>query len=222
MLPVLFDLAKHPLKDLSQNRMYIRLHRHPDAVLIVEFHEKQSNHCEIEYQYYFLWVRPASIEDNPNDESVVTDIPKVYLKALSMIEFDPFLITHGSGTPVDVQDLSEKIIGKRKSGGKVEAPIKRTKFPAYFLSDLSHAVSFADERLPFALLTSELSKAGVAHSGVQVEAATSARTGLVVRIVRFPQVHEVPPAPAGKVQQQEAKASKKDVAARLQVKCPLV
>ncbi len=27
MLPVLFDLAKHPLKDLSQNRMYIRLHR---------------------------------------------------------------------------------------------------------------------------------------------------------------------------------------------------
>ncbi len=51
--------------------------RHPDAILIVEFHEKQSNHCEIEYQYYFLWVRPASIEDNPNDESVVTDIPKV-------------------------------------------------------------------------------------------------------------------------------------------------
>ncbi len=77
MLPVLFDLSKHPLKDLSPNRMYIRLHRHPDAVLIVEFHERASNHCEMDYQYYFLWVKPASIEDNPNDESVVTDVPKV-------------------------------------------------------------------------------------------------------------------------------------------------
>ena len=28
-------------------------------------------------KYYFLWVKPASIEDNPNDDSVVTDLPKV-------------------------------------------------------------------------------------------------------------------------------------------------
>jgi hypothetical protein len=50
-----------------------------------------------------LWVRPASIEDNPHDESVTTDIPRVYLKALSMIEFDPFLVTHATATKVDVQ-----------------------------------------------------------------------------------------------------------------------
>jgi hypothetical protein len=48
-------------------------------------------------------VRPASIEDNPNDESSSTDIPRVYLKALSMIEFDPFLVAHGTATKVDVQ-----------------------------------------------------------------------------------------------------------------------
>ena len=79
-LPILFDLHKHPLKNLSANRMYIRLHRQPNAVIIVEFHEKASNHCEMEYKYFLLWVKPASIEDNPNDESVVTNIPKVYLK----------------------------------------------------------------------------------------------------------------------------------------------
>ncbi len=48
-------------------------------------------------------MRPASIEDNPHDESVTTDIPRVYLKALSMIEFDPFLVTHATATKVDVQ-----------------------------------------------------------------------------------------------------------------------
>ena len=57
----------------------------------------------IAFRYFLLWVRPASIEDNPHDESVTTDIPRVYLKALSMIEFDPFLVTHATATKVDVQ-----------------------------------------------------------------------------------------------------------------------
>ncbi len=46
----------------------------------------------------------------------MSDIPRVYLKALSMAQFDPFLLTHGSDTRVDVKDLSERIIGKRKFG----------------------------------------------------------------------------------------------------------
>jgi len=118
-LPVLFDLANHPLKDISQNRMYIRLHHQSNAVLITDFKEKEGqSQCEMDYRYYLLWVKPASIEDDPRDDSVTADIPKVYLKALSMIEFDPFLITHLTSTKVDVQDLSEKIIGKRKFGGK--------------------------------------------------------------------------------------------------------
>jgi hypothetical protein len=51
------------------------------------------------------------------------------------------------------QDLSERLTGKRKIGGKVEAPIKRTKFPAYFISELAHVVAFTDERIPFTSLT---------------------------------------------------------------------
>eukprot|EP00095_Tigriopus_kingsejongensis_P000362 snap_masked-scaffold319_size207808-processed-gene-0.2 protein:Tk00362 transcript:snap_masked-scaffold319_size207808-processed-gene-0.2-mRNA-1 annotation:"mediator of rna polymerase ii transcription subunit 14" len=185
-LPLLFDLNKHPLKDLSPNRMYIRLHKHQNAILIVEFHEKEFNHCEIEYQYYFLWVKPASIEDNPNDEKAPpADIPRVYLKALSMVQFDPFLVTHATSTKVDVQELSEKIIGKRKLGGKIEPPIKRTKFPAYFISDLAHVIAFTDERIPFTALAMELTKRGVAHSGVEIE---DKAVGLVIKILKFPNV----------------------------------
>ena len=38
-------------------------------------------------------------------------------------------MTRGSNTKLDVQELSEHIIGKRKSGGKVVAPNKRTRLP---------------------------------------------------------------------------------------------
>ena len=187
-LPVLFDLANHPLKDTSQNRMYIRLHHQSNAVLITDCKEKETQPCEMDYRYHLLWVKPASIEDDPKDGSVTADIPKVYLKALSMIEFDPFLITHATATKVDVQDLSEKIIGKRKFGGKVEAPIKRTKFPAYFLSDLAHVVAFADERIPFMSMGTELSKRNVVHGDIEIQ---DRAVGLVIKLIRFPRVKGV-------------------------------
>ena len=90
--------------------------------------------CKTSVLLVLFQVKPASIEDDPKDESVTSTIPKVYLKALSMVEFDSFLVTHSATTKVDVQELSEKIIGKRKYAGKIEAPIKRRKgHPAYFL-----------------------------------------------------------------------------------------
>jgi mediator of RNA polymerase II transcription subunit 14 len=187
-LPVLFDLANHPLKDTSQNRMYIRLHHQSNAVLITDCKEKDNQPCEMDYRYHLLWVKPASIEDDPKDGSVTADIPKVYLKALSMIEFDPFLITHATATKVDVQDLSEKIIGKRKFGGKVEAPIKRTKYPAYFLSDLAHVVAFADERIPFMSMGLELNKRGVIHGDIEIQ---DRAVGLVIKLIKFPRVKGV-------------------------------
>ncbi len=32
--------------------MYIRLHRHPNALLLVDFQEKESNQCEVEYKVW--------------------------------------------------------------------------------------------------------------------------------------------------------------------------
>ena len=194
-LPLTYDLKTHPLSKLAskQQTMYIKLHKQPSAVLVVEFAEKAGSECEIQYNYYFLLTKPCSIEDDPLDDTIVKDIPKVYMKALGMIEFDPFLVTHGSTTKVDVQELSEKIIGKRKPGGKLEAPIKRQRFPAYFISDLAHVVAFADERIPFTYLEKELSKQGISHTGTLVE---SNGVGLCIKIVQFPSVPELSPPSA--------------------------
>jgi len=184
-LPLLYDLKTHPLSKLGRHKMFIKLHKQPSAVLVVEFSEKPERECEIQYSFYYLLTRPCSIEDDPVDESIVKEIPRVYMKAMGMVEFDPFLVTHGSTTKVDVQELSEKLIGKRKPGGKVEAPIKRTRFPAYFISDLAHVVAFADERIPFTSLEQELARQGVSHSGVTVE---TNGVGLAIKIVSFPSV----------------------------------
>jgi hypothetical protein len=46
-------------------------------------------------------VKHSSIEDDPHDDSIETEIPKMYLKVLTLIEFDTFVITHGPFTSVD-------------------------------------------------------------------------------------------------------------------------
>ena len=182
-LPLTYDLKSHPLSKMGRHKMYVRLHKQPSAILVVDYSEKPGRECEIQYNYYYLLTRPCSIEDDPEDETIVKEIPRVYMKALGMIEFNSFLVTHGTTTKIHVQDLSEKIIGKRKPGGKVEAPIKRTKFPAYFLSDLAHVVSFADERIPLTALETQLCAQGILHSGITVE---STAVGLYLTIVKFP------------------------------------
>ena len=70
-------------------------------------------------------------------------------------------------------------------GGKVEAPIKRTKFPAYFISDLAHVISFTDERIPFTSLETELDKRRISHSGIEVE---DNAIGIGIKIIQFPKV----------------------------------
>jgi len=188
-LPLMYDLRTHPLSKMKKHKMFIRLHKQPSSIIVVDYNEKAERECEIQYRYYYLLTKPCSIEDDPKDETVVKEIPRVYMKALNMVEFDSFLITHGTTTVVDNQDLSQKIIGKRKPGGKVEAPIKRTKFPAYFLSDLAHVVSYADERIPFTALEAQLTAKDIVHSGVCVE---SSAVGLYLTIVKFPPIPDLP------------------------------
>jgi len=68
---------------------------------IVEFKEKESSPCEIDCSFYLAVVKHSSIEDDPHDDSIETEIPKMYLKVLTLIEFDTFVITHGPFTSVD-------------------------------------------------------------------------------------------------------------------------
>lgn len=68
---------------------------------IVAFKEKESSPSEIECLFYLAVVKPSSIDDDPHDENIETEIPKMYLKLQSLIEFDTFVITHGPFTSVD-------------------------------------------------------------------------------------------------------------------------
>lgn len=81
--------------------MYIQLHRHPNVVLVVVFKEKENSPCEIDCSFYLAVVKHSSIEDNPDDETIETEIPKVYLKVQTLIEFDTFVVTHGPFTSID-------------------------------------------------------------------------------------------------------------------------
>lgn len=56
---------------------------------------------EMEFVFYLAFVKHSSIDENPNDDSIETDIPKMYFKVQTLIEFDSFAATHGPGTYVD-------------------------------------------------------------------------------------------------------------------------
>ncbi|KAL1465599.1 hypothetical protein WDU94_005154 [Cyamophila willieti] len=180
-LPLLHH-SEHPISHIGRHRMFIRLHRHPNIILIVEFKEKE-NAADMECHYYLIFVKHSSIEDDPNDDTIETDIPKVYLKVLTLIEFDTFVITHGPFTAVD-ETLDKGNCGKRKLSPTKYDCTKRAKHPAYFISDLAHVVALCDERVPFAILAQELTKRDIAHQGLQIEANA---TSLVLKIIQLPQ-----------------------------------
>lgn len=68
---------------------------------IVEMKEKETSPTEMDYTFYLAVVKQSSIEDDPHDDSIETEIPKMYLKVLTLIEFDSFVTTHGPFTAVD-------------------------------------------------------------------------------------------------------------------------
>ncbi|CAG5108193.1 Similar to MED14: Mediator of RNA polymerase II transcription subunit 14 (Aedes aegypti) [Cotesia congregata] len=186
-LPVIFS-PDHPMAKISKHHMFVRLHRHPTVILIIEFKEKKSFSCEIEFLFYLAVVKSSLMEDDPHDENIETEVPKMYLRVQSLIEFDTFVITHGPFTSVD-SDIPEKGIKRRSSGssGRTEVSCssqnRRPKHPAYFIPELAHVVALCDERIPFVTLAQELTKRDIAHQGLQVDANA---TALVLKLVQLP------------------------------------
>ncbi|MCL4130060.1 UNVERIFIED_CONTAM: hypothetical protein GTU68_032439, partial [Idotea baltica] len=72
-LPLMYG-ASHPLHSLSKHKVFITFHRHPMYILIVEFTAKSSSSCEVELKMFLLLVKEASIEDDPDDDSVQTSV----------------------------------------------------------------------------------------------------------------------------------------------------
>lgn len=63
---------------------------------IVEVKEQEADQ-----RLYLLLVREASIEDDPNDPSVQTALPRSYMRAYRLMPLDSFLCSHGPHTTVD-------------------------------------------------------------------------------------------------------------------------
>ncbi|CAG7734428.1 unnamed protein product [Allacma fusca] len=183
------------LNKIGPHRLTIKFQKHPYAILIVEFKEKEDYRSEMDYFFYLIIVKKASAEENEELPVGTTGaIPKFYLRPVTIIPLDTFVSTHGAYTEVDVLDPSERIMGKRKLGlgsnpmGQIVKsgelnPAKKHKHPAYFVPELAHIVALCDERLPFALMTNEFTKRDIIHSGCRVEANG---TCLSVSIFQFP------------------------------------
>ncbi|QQP57449.1 Uncharacterized protein FKW44_002448, partial [Caligus rogercresseyi] len=200
-LPLLFEseTQNHPLKDLSPNRMYIRLNHHSNAIIIIEFKEKELNRCEMEYRYecctnaivyslvynchfafvFFKVLLPlgeAFFHRGVRVWERETGCSNVYLKALSMVELDSFLVTHGPGTRVDIQDFSEAAVLKGRCSDETN------QISGLFHLGLGSRCCLCNERIPFIGIISECDKQGVAHSGIQVE---ENEIGVLLTIISF-------------------------------------
>ena len=106
-----------------------------------------------------------------------------------MTEFDSYIITRSS--KINSYEQKPQWNGKkRKNESKADfVKAKRKTYPAYFLSELAHVISFTDELLPFSGLCSSLTKANIAHSGVEEDDES---VGLLVKIIQFAPIPTLP------------------------------
>lgn len=190
-LPLMYP-ADSPMSRLGKHKFFLRLHKHPNSWVVVEFKEKAK---DIDYVCHLVVVKPVPIEENVSTDETSIELPKMYYKVMEVNELDMFLLTHGPCTALE----SQEVVGtKRKTGstsGPLEVardstpgPCKRSKHPAYLLPDLSHVVALCDERIPFASLASQLTKREILHQGLTVEALG---TGLSLKLVSLPPVEGV-------------------------------
>lgn len=194
-LPIITS-AEHPATKIGRHKMFVQLHRHSNVILIVGLKEKPSNPNEMEYTFYLVYIKHVSIDsvdDHILDSCSATpstsgqEMPKMFLRVLTMIEFDTFVATHGPGTSVIVKRIEDDVGTKRKFvGSELSAPAskhQKTIVPAYFIPELAHVVAMCDEKLPFVAMAQELSKRNIPHSGLQVEAHA---TSLVLNLLTLP------------------------------------
>lgn len=201
-LPIITSSA-HPATKIGRNKMFIQLHRHFNVILIVGFKSKEDNPNEMEYTFYLFYIKQVSIDENTSDDQLLdggstsvmqnatnTEIPKMFLRVMTMVEFDTFVATHGSGT--NIIKKSEDDLGpyKRKLGHEGLSASKQAKlmYPAYFISELAHIVAMCDEKLPFIALAQELLKRNIPHSGLQDEAHASSQ---VLNLLSLPTPSEI-------------------------------
>lgn len=198
-LPIITS-AEHPATKIGRHKMFVQLFRYPNVILIVGLKSKPSNPNEMDYSFYLVYIKHVSIDENSPDDVLLdskppistaggsgSEMPKMFLRVMSMIEFDTFVATHGSGTSI-VKQSDDDLGTKRRMPADSPQPTKQQKTIAYFIPELAHVVAMCDEKLPFISMAQELTKRGIPHSGLQVEAHA---TSLILNLLSLPTPTEV-------------------------------
>lgn len=201
-LPIITS-AEHPATRIGRHKMFVQLFRYPNQILIVGLKSNASNPNEMEYSFYLVCIKHVSIDESSADDMFLDstaqvtapiapgpEIPKMFLRVMSMIEFDTFVTTHGPGTHIVKPYEDDTGVKRKLPNDNNVPPNKQAKsiVPAYFIPELAHVVAMCDEKLPFIGLATELSKRGIPHSGLQVEAHA---TSLVLNLLALPSPAEI-------------------------------
>ncbi|XP_055376744.1 mediator of RNA polymerase II transcription subunit 14 [Condylostylus longicornis] len=188
------NTPNNSLLQQGRQKIFVKLHRHPNVILVVQLKEKDNSPSEMEYIFHLGFIKTLASETEqaeeksnrtPNTSS--GEVPKMYVEILQLIELDTFVATHGPGTYIE--DLP---LHKRKSNSADSGPPSKqakTIFPAYIIPELAHVVAMCDEKIPFLTLAREFSKRGIPHSGLQIE---SNATSLVLKLLTLPLPTEFP------------------------------
>lgn len=194
----LITSAEHPATKIGQHKMFVQLFRYPNVILIIGLKSKPANPNEMDYSFYLVYIKHVSIDENSADDTFLDsgaaatglEIPKMFLRVMTMTEFDTFVTTHGSGTSI-LKQTEEEVGSKRKLPMDLNAPPskhQKTAVPAYFIPELAHVVAMCDEKLPFIGMAQELTKRNIPHSGLQVEAHA---TSLILNLLALPSPSEI-------------------------------
>ncbi|XP_037940367.1 mediator of RNA polymerase II transcription subunit 14 isoform X2 [Teleopsis dalmanni] len=173
----------------GRHKIFVKLHRHPTVVLVVQLKEKESMPNEMEYGFFLGFITYQLNENDISSEessqlpvskqTQQSELPKLYTHLDGLIEFDTFVVTHGPGTQVHAQT------NKRKSNDLAGPSPKQQKtiYPAYFIPELAHVVAMCDEKIPFFNLSNQFSLHNIPNSDLQVE---SNATSLVLKLLSLP------------------------------------
>ncbi|XP_053165860.1 mediator of RNA polymerase II transcription subunit 14 isoform X3 [Hemicordylus capensis] len=153
----LANYSTHPVGNLSNHKLFIKLTRLPQYYIVVEMFDVPSNPTELEYKYFFLSVTYAEGDDNPATAVLLQqfkpNIEELVLDTKSGKQAKGGTKRKLSGDPCPIEPKKPKRCGEMCAFNKV----------------LAHIVAMCDTNMPFIGLRMELSSMEIPHQGVQVE-----------------------------------------------------
>ena len=154
----------HQSLSIEGHKIFFQFTRHHDKCLMVVF--SNENSTKIWIQYYLLYIQNVSIENKvPTTNAFGPECPKNYMQILKVLHLDSSNILHH----YSVESLSTVSSSKRKlcTVRSNQNFTKRLKMPGYYITELSHVVSFCEEKLSYSCLSTELHRRNIHHQVVQ-------------------------------------------------------